>query len=240
MDWITKNPATFLKRVRVEAVPTDYFTKEEFRALVDATHAYGNWRGGHDFEHRQDRLRALILLMRWSGLAIKDAVTLERQRISDDGNLFLYRAKTGVPVYVPLPPDVHSLLCSLPNANPHYFFWSGNGDTQTCKRGWTRSLALLFKIAALKNPNGTLKRCHSHMFRDTFAVELLLAGVPIDQVSLLVSMARGNQSSPGLPTSPLIASWVKLSAFCAYCTALGPGRKKYKHRMTNSRSVELG
>jgi integrase len=38
----------------------------------------------------------------------------------------------------------------------------------------------------LKNPDGTLKRCHSHMFRDTFAVELLLAGVPIDQVSLLL------------------------------------------------------
>jgi site-specific recombinase XerD len=30
----------------------------------------------------------------------------------------------------------------------------------------------------------TGKRCHIHMFRDTFAVELLLAGVPIEQVSL--------------------------------------------------------
>jgi integrase/recombinase XerD len=67
-------------------------------------------RGGHDFEHRRDRLRTLILLMRWSGLAIKDAVTLERTRLSEDGNLFLYRAKTGVPVYVPLPPEVHTLL----------------------------------------------------------------------------------------------------------------------------------
>jgi integrase len=186
MDWITKNPAILLKRVRVESVPTGYFTKEEFRALVDATFTYGDWRGGHDFEHRRDRLRALILLMRWSGLAITDAVTLERERLSDGGNLFLYRAKTGVPVYVPLPPEVHALLRSLPSANPHYFFWSGNGDRETAKRGWVRSLALLFKNAALKNPDGTLKRCHSHMFRDTFAVELLLAGVPIDQVSLLL------------------------------------------------------
>jgi integrase/recombinase XerD len=124
--------------------------------------------------------------MRWSGLAITDAVTLERTRLSDEGNLFLYRAKTGVPVYVPLPPAVHTLLRSLPNANPHYFFWSGNGDRETIKRGWVRSLALLFKNTALKNPDGTPKRCHSHMFRDTFAVELLLAGVPIDQVSLLL------------------------------------------------------
>src|ERR1035441_10981562 len=186
MDWIAKNPAIVLKRIKTSTVPTGCFTQEEFRALVDATYAYGDWRGGHDFEHRRNRLRALILLMRWSGLAMTDAVTLERERLSEDGDLFLYRAKTGVPVYVLLPPEVHTLLRSLPSANPHYFFWSGNGDRETAKRGWVRSLALLFKNTALKSPDGMLKRCHSHMFRDTFAVELLLAGVPIDQVSLLL------------------------------------------------------
>jgi integrase/recombinase XerD len=186
MDWIDKNPAILMKRVKAEVKPTDYFTKEEFKAIVDATYAYGNWVGGHDFEHRRDRLRALVLLMRWSGLAIKDAVTLERSRISADGNVFLYRAKTGVPVYVPLPPHVYQLLRSLPSENPRYIFWSGNGDPTTCKRGWTRALARLFKLANIQKPDKPPKRCHSHMFRDTFAVELLLAGVPIDQVSLLL------------------------------------------------------
>jgi integrase len=186
MDWIDKNPAVAMKRVKVESRPTDYFTQPEFDILIDATHAYGNWLGGHDYEHRRDRIRALVLLMRWSGLAIKDAVTLERPRIDTNGNLFLYRAKTGVPVYVPLPPFVHELLLSLPSQNPRYLFWSGNGDPETCKRGWTRALARLFRIAQIQRPDGSLKRCHSHMFRDTFAVELLLAGVPIDQVSLLL------------------------------------------------------
>ena len=186
MDWIDKNPAVLLKRVKIESKPTDYFPKEEFDALVDATYAYGDWLGGHDYEHRRDRIRGLILLMRWSGLAIKDAVTLDRGRIDEEGNLFLYRAKTGVSVYVPLPPFVHALLLSLPNENPRYFFWSGNGDPETCKRCWTRALARLFKLTAIKRPDDSLKRCHSHMFRDTFAVELLLAGVPIDQVSLLL------------------------------------------------------
>lgn len=186
MEWLDKNPALLLKRVKVESKPTDYYTQEEFDTLVDATYAYGNWLGGHDYEHRRDRIRALILLMRWSGLAIKDAVTLERTRIDDHGNVFLYRAKTGVPVYVPLPPFVHTLLRTLPNENPRYFFWSGKGDPETCKRGWTRALARLFKTAQIKRPDGSMKRCHSHMFRDTFAVELLLADVPIDQVSLLL------------------------------------------------------
>jgi integrase/recombinase XerD len=31
-----------------------------------------------------------------------------------------------------------------------------------------------------------VKAAHPHRFRDTFAVELLLAGVPIDQVSILL------------------------------------------------------
>jgi hypothetical protein len=58
MDWFDKNPTILMKRVKAEARPTDYFTKEEFKAIVDATHAYGDWVGGHDFEHRRHHLRA--------------------------------------------------------------------------------------------------------------------------------------------------------------------------------------
>ena len=39
-----------------------------------------------------------------------------------------------------------------------------------------------------RRPGREVKRC-PHMFRDTFAVEMLLAGVPIDQVSLLLGHA---------------------------------------------------
>jgi len=45
---------------------------------------------------------------------------------------------------------------------------------------WQRSFRRLFEIAALTRPDGTPKRCHPHMFRDTFAVENFLAGVRID------------------------------------------------------------
>ena len=37
----------------------------------------------------------------------------------------------------------------------------------------------------VRNPNDLGKRCHPHMFRDSFAVHFLLAGMPIDQVSVL-------------------------------------------------------
>jgi integrase/recombinase XerD len=72
----------------------------------------------------------------------------------------------------------------LPSVNPRYFFWSGNGDPQTGCKGWRRSLVRLFEIEKIRQPDGTPKRRHAHMFRDTFAVELLNKGVPIDRVSL--------------------------------------------------------
>jgi integrase/recombinase XerD len=93
--WLNENPAMKVKRSAPTSLPTGWFPKTEFQRIVDATYAYGEWRGGRDFHFRADRLRALVLLMRWSGLSIQDAVTLERERLSDDGKIFLYRAKTG-------------------------------------------------------------------------------------------------------------------------------------------------
>jgi site-specific recombinase XerD len=184
-EWLTRNPSKKMKGVHANLVPTDYFTPAEFKRIIDGTYAYGDWKGGRDFEHRGLRLRALILLMRWSGLSILDAVTLERQRLQRH-RLLLYRHKTKVPVFVPLPLNVSTLLHELPNSNARYFFWSGNGDPHTAKKGWQRSLRRLFKTVNLKTEDDQPKRCHPHMFRDTFAVELLLAGVPLDQVSLLL------------------------------------------------------
>ncbi|HWZ41904.1 MAG TPA: tyrosine-type recombinase/integrase [Candidatus Saccharimonadales bacterium] len=184
--WLQNNPMNVLKKPRApDVVPTNYFTRTDFEKIVKATHHY-DYGGGNDCHHRAERLRALVLLMRWSGLAIKDAVMLERNRLSDNGFIFLRRAKTGVPVLVPLPPILASQLRCLPSNDQRYFFWSGNGDPRSAVKGYQRSFWKLFRLADIKNPDGTRKRCHSHMFRDTFAVELLLAGISIDQVSILL------------------------------------------------------
>ena len=189
-DMLRKNPMDALKKPKTpEIVPTDYFLPAEFEKIVAATNKY-EYRGGNDNRHRRERLRALTLLMRWSGLAILDATSLERGRLSKNENgdhqIFLYRAKTGVPVFVVIPDEVGEALRSLPNSHPSYFFWSGNGDPRSAAKAFQRSYWKLFKLAKIQKPDGTPKRCHPHMFRDTFAVQLLLAGVPLDQVSLLL------------------------------------------------------
>jgi hypothetical protein len=102
-DMLRKNPMDALKRPKTpDVVPTDYFLPKEFEQIVAATDKY-EYGGGNDNQHRGQRLRTLSLLMRWSGLSILDATSLERERLStnenEDDQIFLYRAKTGVPVY---------------------------------------------------------------------------------------------------------------------------------------------
>jgi integrase len=103
----------------------------------------------------------------------------------------VYQKKTGDPVYCPIPPDVAALLQNAPasqkgNTNETYFFWTGNGNAKTITTNWQRSYLKLFKLAAIKEPDGTAKRCHPHMLRDTFAVESLLSGMRIEEVSTIL------------------------------------------------------
>ena len=185
--------------------PDGLLPAPEFEKIMDATYIYQP-KGWVECWNQATRLRILTLLMRWSGLAIRDAVTLERRRLNEHDELFLYRAKTGSPVYVPLPPDVAESLRNIPpgpSPNPRYFFWSGNGSPKSVFGNWQRSFRRLFKIANLRRDDGSIQRCHPHMLRDTFAVEMLLAGVPLEQVSILL----GHKSVK--ITEKHYAPWVK-------------------------------
>lgn len=75
------------------------------------------------------RIKEMVLLMRYSGLAIRDAVTLRRDRIQV-GKLFLYRHKTGVPVQVVLPDFVLSALNELDDFTER-LFWNGQGKAES-------------------------------------------------------------------------------------------------------------
>jgi integrase/recombinase XerD len=204
--WTPQNPTQAMGKIIAKQTPTDYFPKAEYAVILDACGRLDDGRvRAYDIEKRGTRIRALTELMRWSGLRIRDAVTLEKSRL-EDNKLFLYQAKTGVPVYVVLPPEVVEALQTIPpgpKPNPRYFFWSGNGLPKSAVADWQRAYRRLFEVAAIEKLDETRKRCHPHMFRDTFAIELLLAGVPIDQVSILL----GHKSVK--ITEKHYAPWVK-------------------------------
>jgi integrase/recombinase XerD len=175
--WISSNPASRIKNPIVTDPPTMPFTKEEMVRILAACEQYPDNYGNVGKDNAK-RLRSLVLLLRYSGMRIGDACTCAIDRLQGN-KIFLYTHKTKVPVNCVLPEFVASSLREITTVSERYFFWTGEGTTETASSNWRRSLRKLFKLADVKDG-------HPHRFRDTFAVELLLSGVLIERVAILL------------------------------------------------------
>ena len=142
--------------------------------------------------------------MRWSGLSITDALTLRRDELIHDKAKKIFRVttsrqKTDVHVSVPIPEDVARALLAVTNGNPVYVFWSGNGTEDSIAKNYSKYMSKLFDDA--KIPDVCYMK--SHRLRDTFAVDLLKKGVPLEEVSKIL----GHESIK--TTERHYAKWVK-------------------------------
>ena len=166
MDWIERSPMSKLKPPKVAQVPTMPLSRDEFQSLALAA----------------DNLpaeRALIFLMRYSGLSIRDAVCCRKDAISGD-TLTLHRTKTGELVIVPLPELVMNSLREIENGfGTDYYFWSGTTLQVSATKQWRMKLQHVGRTAGLPG-------FRPHQLRDTFAVELLLSDVQMHEVSSLL------------------------------------------------------
>jgi integrase/recombinase XerD len=167
--WMDSNPAKEMDNVSIDDRPTMPYTKDEIEKMLWGCEIYST--AGKYRSNNRKRMRAMVLLQRYSGLAIMDAATLERSRLSDDNRLLLYREKTGEPVYVRLPQWVADELRALDSPNPRYFFWSGKGKKTSTVKVWDESYTTLLGIAGIEKTPGN--NMTSHRMRDTFAVEFL-------------------------------------------------------------------
>lgn len=90
--WLPTNPAKVIKPPKVDDPPTLPYPKDVLPRVLDACDKHPNKKNAV-------RLRALTLLLRYSGLRGTDAVTLTKHSIKD-GLLVLRTAKTGTDVRV--------------------------------------------------------------------------------------------------------------------------------------------
>jgi integrase/recombinase XerD len=169
--WIPTNEAEKLNGFKVEHEQIQPFTREEMTKILASVDGCFNPEEAH-------RMRSFILLMRWSGLACRDAATLERAAMDNGNRIRRRRGKTNTFVFVPIPPFVGDSLRQVENSNPKYFFWNGTSQPDTLVGEFQRKLQIVFKAAGVSG--------HSHQFRHTFAVENLLAGMSIEDVSRLL------------------------------------------------------
>ena len=163
--WVDRSPMTNVLNPKVQHNPTLPLNHSEVQTLIRAAR-------GHEQE------RALLLLMRYSGLAIRDAVTCKQEHIKDS-TLTLRRAKSGELVIVHLPKPVTRSLETIGTDDSPYFFWTGSSEPVTATKYWRKRLQTVAKKAGLDD-------FRPHRLRDTFAVELLVKGVPIQDVSSLL------------------------------------------------------
>jgi integrase/recombinase XerD len=174
--WIDINPAKALKPPKVpeKSTKVKVFTQDEIQQILDACDAYPQQNAyGHD---NRARIKALVLTLRYSGMRIGDVVGLQKSHLKGD-KLFLNTQKSGSKIYVPLPKVAVDALGAIENGSA-YFFWTGNGLRKSAVADWQRAIRRLFDSCDVTG--------HPHMFRHTFATDLLARGIPIEDVSVLL------------------------------------------------------
>jgi integrase len=188
--WIPRIPQ--LSTVKVTSPETLPLTEAEYSAVLAAA------------KELNSHTHLVVQLMRWSGLAIRDASTLKRSDLHFDNGvhkIISRRTKTGTALYIPIPADVAAAMLAI-KGNPSYFFW----DRQTATSSEashadhiSKLITKAFKAAGVASEGQMV----SHRLRCTFAVDLLTKGVPLEHVSKLL----GHTSV--VTTEKSYATWVK-------------------------------
>lgn len=195
-SWISRNP-TLSRTLAVKTFieQKEPFTPEEYQRIVDACWLYPDDRWGNIGKNAVE-MYAMVLVLRWTGLRISDAVMLEKGAIvkgseRNGWSLNVFQKKVRRWVKIALEDDVVDALRALPFKHDRYFFWKGTGKPQTAINNWRQRLDGLFRIAETQTGSKLpfAHHPHPHRFRHTFAAEHLLSGVDIRDVSLLLGHA---------------------------------------------------
>lgn len=140
-QWMHANPAKGIKPPIAHHRPTLPVTNEDFEKILWACDLYPT--NGIYSEGNRTRVKAFVLVLRYSGLRIRDVALLSEDKLKGS-KLLLYSAKTKVPVYIPLPDFVVKELHRAGELRSgEYFFWSGHGEIKSCvkadlAKGWRR------------------------------------------------------------------------------------------------------
>jgi integrase len=184
--WIPDSPA---RRIRAPKVArggrTAIFTDAQYAAIIDAASG-------------QQRLTTFIELLRWSGMALADAVQFRLDMIDSEGVLRYRRHKTETLATVPLPERVIVLLRDVPLAPDSVgpdqpFRTKGIEIIKSDVRRWQRELNRIFEqagITEVQTESGRIRKPHPHMFRDTCAVSALRHGAAIHTVARMLGHTK--------------------------------------------------
>jgi integrase len=186
--WITENPIGVLTfpKAKWRKAKTDikYLSSKEFIRVLEAVDKLPRMTA-----QNKQRLKGLILAMRWTGLRLSDAVLLKADDIHGDVLIVEETIKTAAPVRIPLHPTLVAALTKLTPYEGGFYFWyrrDESSDPNTPKHNFGGDIATVFKLAEIRCD----VRHTSHMFRNTYCVSMLDKGVPLETVALLLAHTK--------------------------------------------------
>ncbi len=162
--WISINPAKAVKSPKSKELPRLPFSDDEVAKILSKT--------------ENDRELAFVRILRHTGLRIGDASLLQKSAISEN-RVYLYTTKGGTPVHIVLPPDLVSLLNSLPAPGGYFFLFGESTKMHTTADLWRRRIKRMCKDAKV-TPD------HPHRFRHTLAADLLTKGASVEDVAAIL------------------------------------------------------
>lgn len=189
--WLDRVPK--FAPVKITEPPTEPLTEDEYKNILAAVPVL--FPDGYGA-----KVSAVIQLMRWSGLAVSDASGIRRAEIfKRQGYYAVQRVRQKIlaakgsdraeAVYIPIPENFGELLESVSNGNPEYVFWdkaTGKGGTlYHFGHNMSHAISQVFTKAGVESAGNLV----SHRLRDTFSVDLLERGVPLEDVSKLLGHA---------------------------------------------------
>ena len=178
-DYTKANPASDVEMPRnprgKDVVP---YIEKDIIAILAACDMFG--RGPYE----RLRAKAMIEIMRFTGLAISDTAMLKRSQV-EDGRIRLDRKKTGKPICVSVPSVVTDALANLPEpigspkGGSPYFFWNGVMSARALIGTAERTMAAVFKQSGVANAG-------THRFRHTLATRMLEEGATFEDVAAIL------------------------------------------------------
>lgn len=162
---------------------------EEEERVFQAIEIFPDGQGGFG-RYNARELRAFCLVMRYGGLQISDATTLNDKQLVERASgqgwaLRVFQKKTQEWVYIPIPGFVAEQLRNLQfkgeEGGRRYWFWTCKGDDETARNNWYTKIQKIIKSVDQQKP--FLHSVSPHSFRHTFSISHLNAGTDIKFVS---------------------------------------------------------
>jgi site-specific recombinase XerD len=173
--WCEENVAADMQRPTIrEANDVVPYTRDEIVAMIAAAGSIGRR------PYERLRARAMVLVLRHTGLRISDVVTLSHDDIQ--GSYVVRKCiKNHRWVRIELPAHVLRALDTLPlpegaPKDCRYYFATGNAKLRSLVAGAERTLKAVFKRSGVE-------RAHAHRFRHTIASEILGEGGTIEDAA---------------------------------------------------------